>query len=295
MRKFTSQEIKEFVAEPHFDEKVILNKDPSWSKVSIVTPSYNQAQFLERTILSVLNQNYPNLEYIIIDGGSTDGSVEIIKKYKKYLAYWMSERDNGQADAINKGFIKSTGEILAWQNSDDTFEPEVFYTVARYFKKKNANIVFGNVNFIDENDKKIKTIIYGPFLKNGYLFEGPNITNQSAFWRREIFLKVGMLNEKYRFAMDFDYYMRLADYGAKFKYVNRVLGNFRVHKNSKCSTIKNIGIQEYAEIRQRYGIKMDINKPWSSQYRLIKAYFRFRRLFWYIAGGNFRYLLFRFI
>ena len=115
MKKFTSEEIKEFVSKPMFDKKVILNKDPYWPKISIVTPSYNQAEFLERTILSVLNQNYPNLEYIIIDGGSTDGSVEIIKNYEKYLAFWVSEPDNGQADAINKGFIKSTGEIVGWQ------------------------------------------------------------------------------------------------------------------------------------------------------------------------------------
>ncbi|MCL0037598.1 glycosyltransferase [Thermodesulfovibrionales bacterium] len=108
MKKFTSKEIKDFVSKPLFNEEVVLNKDTSWPKVSIVTLSYNQAEFLERTIFSVLNQNYPNLEYIIIDGGSTDGSVEIIKKYEKYLAYWVSEKDKGQSDAINKGFQKST-------------------------------------------------------------------------------------------------------------------------------------------------------------------------------------------
>ena len=97
----------------------------SWPKISIVTPSYNQGEFLEETIRAVLLQNYPNLEYFIMDGGSTDNSVEIIKTYKPWLTYWVSEKDKGQADAINKGFERVTGDILAWLNSDDTYEPDI--------------------------------------------------------------------------------------------------------------------------------------------------------------------------
>jgi glycosyltransferase involved in cell wall biosynthesis len=119
MKNFTSQEINDFISTPSFDEKVILNKDGFKPQNLIVTTSFNQAEFLERTILSILNQGYQNLEYIIIDSSSTGGSVGIIKKYEKYFAYWISATDKGQADAINKGSKKSTGEILAWLNSDD--------------------------------------------------------------------------------------------------------------------------------------------------------------------------------
>ena len=141
MKNYTSNEIKEFVSKPLFDENILLNKDSNYPKIAIVTPSYNQAQFLERTILSVLNQNYPNLEYIIIDGGSTDGSVEIIKKYERYLSYWVSEKENVQADAINKGFQKSTGQILAWLNSDDLYLPNTLVKIMNIFLR-NKEITF---------------------------------------------------------------------------------------------------------------------------------------------------------
>jgi len=143
LEKYTFKEIKEFVSKPLFNEKVILNKDPTYPKISIVTPSYNQAEFLERTILSVLNQNYLNLEYIIIDGGSNDGSVEIIKKYEKYLTYWVSEKDKGQGCAISKGFEKSTSDILAWLNSDDTYLPGTFYKIAKDFRQNSeVDLIF---------------------------------------------------------------------------------------------------------------------------------------------------------
>ena len=153
MKKYTSKEIKELVSKPLFDEKIILNKDPNYPKISIVTPSYNQAQFLERTILSVLNQNYPNLEYIIIDGSSTDESIDIIKRYEKYLNYWVSEKDRGQSHALNKGFYKARGDICGWLNADDLFLPDVFVKVIFAFKlSPNKKIVFGDYLNIDKND-----------------------------------------------------------------------------------------------------------------------------------------------
>src|SRR5450759_2806690 len=112
-------------------------------KISVITPSYNQGQFLEETILSVINQNYPNLEYFIIDGGSTDNSIEIIKKYEKHLTYWVSEKDNGQAHAINKGFKKATGDIVCWINSDDLLIQGAINTISNYFSR-NPDVQFIN-------------------------------------------------------------------------------------------------------------------------------------------------------
>lgn len=139
MKNFTSQEIKKFVSNPLFDGKILLNKDASRPKISIVTPSYNQAEFLERTILRILNQNHTNLEYIIIDGGSTDSSAEIIKKYEKYLTYWISEKDDGQADAINKGFKIFKGKILAYLNPDDIYCDGTIRKVVGNLSRKQMN------------------------------------------------------------------------------------------------------------------------------------------------------------
>ena len=124
--------------------------------VSIVTPSYNQAAFLEETIRSVLEQDYPRVEYIIIDGGSTDGSAEIIQRYADRLAYWVSERDRGQTDAINKGFARATGSILAWLNSDDTYQPGALREAVDYLlAHPDVGMVYGDGNFIDEHGKVI--------------------------------------------------------------------------------------------------------------------------------------------
>jgi glycosyltransferase involved in cell wall biosynthesis len=201
--------------------------------VSIITPSFNQARYLESTIHSILDQDYPNIEYIIADGGSTDGSVEIIRRYSERLAWWVSEKDRGQTDAINKGFAHAKGEILAWLNSDDTYEPHAITEAVEFLQSRpEVGLVYGGANFIDENGH-----IIGHFparqtdyqsLRRGYV----HIPQQASFWRAELWRKVGPLDPSFYFAMDYDLWVRLAAL-APVQYVQRVWANFRLHSQGK--------------------------------------------------------------
>jgi glycosyltransferase involved in cell wall biosynthesis len=206
-------------------------------RISIVTPSFNQARFLERTILSVLNQNYPNLEYIIIDGGSTDGSLSIIERYGKDIDYWVSEKDRGQADAINKGFRKSSGEILAWLNSDDTYTPWALRTVGLAFQNRpSIDILHGNVHVIDADDNRTGTNKGVPFSRRACAFGVQTIPQSSVFWRRELFFAAGMLNPIYHYLLDPELWLRFAARGARFVRTRAVLSNFRDHPfERKCA------------------------------------------------------------
>lgn len=222
--------------------------------VSIVTPSFNQAEFLERTIQSVLSQDYPNLEYIIIDGGSTDGSVEIIRKYENRLAYWVSEKDKGQTNAINKGFNRAKGEIFAWLNSDDIYEPGAIQAaVEALMSDPSLGFVYGDCNFIDSHDR-----IIGKFdvrqtdlkkLQRGYV----HIPQQAFFFRGELWKKVGPLDESIYFAMDYDLWLRLARI-APFRYIpGKVWADFRLHEDAKTITADASCWPEMIQIRRRDG------------------------------------------
>ncbi len=288
MKKFTTQEIKEFISKPHFDEKILLNIDLSYPKISIVTPSYNQGEFLEKTILSILNQNYPNLEYIIIDGGSNDNSVEIIKKYEKYLTYWISEKDKGQADAINKGFLKSTGQILAWLNSDDIYLPDALLKVTKAFRKyPYADIVYGNRYRINEKDDIIGEDRQTPFSRLGLLYGGFGFYQVSVFWRRDIYFKVNGLSFQYKCCMDDDLFVKFTINMAKFKFLREFLACFRIHKDSKTSNLKEIFKKESEEVRNPYVIQKGICRF------LLKNLVRVKRLFFYINQGDIDYIISR--
>ena len=180
--------------------------------VTVVTPSFNQASFLEETINSVLNQTYPNIEYIIMDGGSSDGSLEIIKKYASRLAHWVSEKDRGQTDAINKGFALAKGEVLAWLNSDDTLLPNAIEEAVAYLSEHpDTGMVYGDANYIDEKSKVIGKFPAAetdlPRLRRGYV----HIPQQASFFRKSLWEQVGPLDPDFFFAMDYDLWVRLAE------------------------------------------------------------------------------------
>lgn len=207
--------------------------DSSSPLVSIVTPSYNQARYLEYTIRSVLEQDYPNIEYIIVDGGSNDGSTEIIRRYSDQLAWWVSEKDHGQTDAINKGFAHARGEILAWLNSDDTYEINAVKEAVAFLREQpQVGLVYGDANFIDENGYMIGRFPAAQTdyhrLRRGYV----HIPQQSAFWRADLWRKVGPLDPSFYFAMDYDLWVRLAAL-APVRYLPRQWANFRLHTHGK--------------------------------------------------------------
>lgn len=296
MKRFKSAEIKQFVSIPLFEENIILIKNSSYPKISIVTPSYNQAEFLERTILSILNQNYPNLEYIIVDGGSTDKSLEIIKKYEKYISYWISETDNGQSDAINKGFRIATGDVVGWQNSDDIYLPNAFFKIAEEYKKyPYYDVYFGNLITIDYIDKIINEIRYSPFSLNCLLYEGWNITNQTTFFKNNI-IKEYPLKENYKYAMDADLYVRLGIDKRKFKFVRDFLGCLRFHNNTKTAAISSsTGIKEWEQIRRASGVVVKDDTAWDKQYAIKRLKCFLRRFMLYAIQADFDYIFTGFI
>lgn len=204
-------------------------------RITVVTPSLNQGAFLEQTIRSVLLQGYPNLEYIVIDGGSTDGSVEIIRQYEPWLAFWGSEPDRGQSHAINKGIARSTGEILCWLNSDDFFMPGALDAVAAVLGPDTLNRALVGHAIRVHADGSEPDHLRGYFAGRSRLLRfwmGYEMPQSSIFWRREVTEAIGLLDEDEDLVMDFDYWIRIAD---RFDFVNvdQVLSGTTYHSAAK--------------------------------------------------------------
>jgi glycosyltransferase involved in cell wall biosynthesis len=219
-------------------------------KISVVTPSYNQGQFIEETICSVLDQHYPNLEYIIIDGGSTDQSIEIIRRYEKHLAFWVSEKDRGAADAIAKGFARTSGSILAYLNSDDTYIAGALNAVAETMASSEIEVVYGDTYWIDTAGTQIGQRRQTPFDALGYLYGGFDLQQPSTFWRRQLYLDVSGINSEFKFAFDADLFFRFVKAGARFRHIKQFLSCYRIHPQSKSSTESDVLQRELATLRK---------------------------------------------
>lgn len=210
----------------------------AFPKISIITPSYNQGQFLEQTILSVLNQNYPNLEYIIIDGGSTDNSVEIIKRYEKHLTYWVSEKDRGQSHAINKGFKIATGDILGWINSDDYLANDALKYVADTLSDQYVWCV-GLCQGVDSEGNYLQSYLPDQIhskddwvirFSKGVTYSLPQ---PSTFYKKSVLEKTGLLDEKLHYVFDHYFFFKIYDHFSEPIYLNQILSFFRLHNASK--------------------------------------------------------------
>lgn len=207
-----------------------------WPKITLITPSYNQGKFIEQTILSVIEQSYPNLEYIIIDGGSTDNTIEVIKKYEDYITYWVSEKDRGQSHAINKGLARCTGDIVNWLNSDDWLEQGALFKIADAFNQGSDVLVvsgFENHIHIDGSISLYK----GTFLDTNvcHTIERSQLAQPSTFFRSDVFKALAPVPEDMHYIMDGELWVRfLLMFGQKgFNKINFPLVNFRLHLDSK--------------------------------------------------------------
>jgi glycosyltransferase involved in cell wall biosynthesis len=219
-------------------------------RISIVSPSFQQSQYLPWTIRSVLSQGYPDLEYIICDGGSTDGSVEVIQSFEPQLTWWCTERDGGQTQAINKGFRRATGDIVSWLNSDDMLLPGCLQQVAKAFANPKIEVICGWGVMMSAQGQVRRRWVFGQ-PSAGRLRSRSILFQPSVFWRRSLFNRIGYLDESFRFCMDQDYFTRMAEHGVVPRLVPRFLSAYRQHCETKTSLLAAVGAEESQRITRR--------------------------------------------
>lgn len=282
---FTSS-LTSFVAKRQ--EKLSIVPKAGMAKISVIIPSYNQGEFLERTILSVINQGYSNTELIIIDGGSNDNSLEILKAYDSHISYWVSEPDQGQSDALNKGFSRATGNLMGWLNADDLYLPGVFAIIADEFEaRQSVSVIFGDHLEIDKNDMVTDYMYAFDFSTKHFIYEGFHLNAQAMFWRSSLFQDFGVFDVRLHRTMDYDMILRFGIIAGEsvFFRLEKPLACFRRHGAQKTQRYDEVVASEHAYIRSKYGI--DSHKC----IQLLWWYvFRARRFWWYLKRGGPHYL-----
>jgi len=252
------------------------------SKISIITPSFNQDQFIEDTICSVLNQDYSDIEYIIIDGGSSDNTNEIIKKYENELHYCVSEPDNGQSHAINKGFAKATGEIIAWINSDDIYFPGTFKKVNDLFNDNpGIDILYSNGVWINAKGDIIHHKKNLPFHYNTWFYGMADPFQPEVFYRNDVLNKVGYIDESFMMMMDREWWIRMANHGCKFKYIDDEFAAIRKYSDTKTSKFIDVNDAERWKLHDIYWEGFRFNNPIMHKihWRMLNYYYRaFRQI-----------------
>ncbi|UCF30158.1 MAG: glycosyltransferase [bacterium] len=225
--------------------------DGDYPRITVITPSYNQGEFIEGTIRSVLLQAYPNLEYMVVDGGSSDGTVDVIRKYESHLAWWVSESDKGQSHAINKGLARSTGEIVAYLNSDDMYCPGTLHSVGRYFSEHwDADLLYGDCMLIDDEDREMALWrsrdfdLYAELCRN-FIYQ------PTVFMRERVIRKVGGFDENLDYVMDLDLWYRAAKH-FRFHYIPERLACFRLTSDSKSGGSRVPFVREREEVLKRF-------------------------------------------
>ncbi len=263
----------------------MMTRPPS---ISVVIPSLNQGRFLSRTLESVRAQRYPNLQVIIVDGGSTDCTRDVVQRYGDIVSTFIMERDSGQSEALNKGFALASGDVLAWQNADDTYVEGSFAAVAEVFAQGCVDIVFGDWWEIDDRDRKIERMYAFDFDVWHLMYEGFTCNIQAYFWTRDVYTRFGRFDENLHRTMDYDALIRFGLMRPKlvFRRLPDALACFRRHAEQKTRGFDEKLERELAYVRQKHLI----GEPARLHARALRTFFRFRRAFWYFRRGGLRFL-----
>jgi glycosyltransferase involved in cell wall biosynthesis len=242
---------------------------PKLPKISIIIPTFQQGRFIARTLESIVSQGYGDLEIIVMDGGSTDETAEIIARYREHIAIYISGKDDGQSDAIRRGFEQATGEVITWLNSDDTYTPGTLDAVGQFFlTHPGCRFVYGDRDMIDESDRVIARRRQPDFNMGVMLYCHMTVPQMSAFWRRDLYEEAGGMDPAFRFCMDYDLFVRMARISPPVR-LPVVLANFRLHGESKTSNLEDVRRAEDALIHARYCRF----KPGTAAFAFARSYF----------------------